>query len=257
MENITNDVYQVPVNQPVFDPEKPKTNYFVIALVLVVFALFLFGAYVLGRQSTVKPELLTAPPVIEVSPTNRPVAILPSSVQIPSLIPTIDPMAGWKTYDKTSFSVKAPSQLQYQEQASNQDLLSLSESIPADKTPEKGVDISFGYQYGNGIVKCATNDDCFNIIDTSNKGAKSAGSKTVVTQISATIAGQTIKGFRSVNPPSDTLNSFQVKMTYPISHNGNFFEIDFNAFGKSESEVDNYLNSLDIDQILSTFRFTK
>jgi len=65
MENITNDVYQVPVNQPVFVPEKPKANYLVIALVLGVFALFLFGAYVLGKQSVMINNVTKSNVVVE------------------------------------------------------------------------------------------------------------------------------------------------------------------------------------------------
>jgi hypothetical protein len=225
-------------------PEKPKSKssaLMIVAIVFLLLAIAVLGYFVFQNMQKSKEAT-------EVTPTPTIVAT-----------PTPDPTANWKTYTKKTFSVKAPSQLVYpQGEANGEDILGLEEAYPTGKTPELGISINFGYLYGNGIVKCPTNNDCYDHIDKSVKGSESAGSKAVTTQISTTILGQTIKGFRRVIPASESpniLNLIHVWIIYPLSHNGNLFQIEFNAFGKTEAEIDQYLDTLNINMILSTFKF--
>jgi len=87
----TQQMGQNPVNQPVFTPEKPKTNYLLIGgIVLACFVIFGFGGYYLGKQSSTYKSNLnntqnqlsqTATPESNsptTVPTNQPVSTLPS-----------------------------------------------------------------------------------------------------------------------------------------------------------------------------------
>lgn len=217
--------------------EKPKKSRLIF--VLIALAIFLLG--------------ITSCFTYQYFQTKRQIVSQPKQISTPTPISTVDPTADWKTYNKISFSVKAPHEYQYNEKISNEDLLTIENVIPVGKTPERGVVITFGYM--SEVFKCDSNINCFNIIDASNKGAKSAGSKTITTQITATIAGETINGFRYVDPPSESSSLTHVRLFYPISHNGKFFELSINAFGKSEQEINNYMDSLQVGQIFSTFKF--
>ena len=89
MENQTNvsdqntqQIGQNPVSQPVQIPEKPRINYLIISLVvLICFVVFGVGGYYLGKQNQNKTSyggnilptpIVTSPPKETVSPTNIP-----------------------------------------------------------------------------------------------------------------------------------------------------------------------------------------
>lgn len=101
-------VGQNPVNQPVIQPEKPKTNYLLISgVVLACFIVFGFGGYYLGKQglnnsaqSNLVPSY-NSPTITENLPTPE------NSVQ-PTTAP--DKTAGWDSYSNTSagFSIEHP-----------------------------------------------------------------------------------------------------------------------------------------------------
>jgi len=85
---------QNPVNQPVQIPEKPKTNYLVIGLVvLTCFVVFGLGGYYLGKQTqntTTNNNNLLPTPIATTSPT---------TTQLPTTTPSTQPSAtlplGW------------------------------------------------------------------------------------------------------------------------------------------------------------------
>jgi len=78
----TQQIGENPVNQPVPIPEKPRINYLMIGLVvLICFVIFGVGGYYLGKQNQNKtPDngnilptpIVTSPPKATVSPTNIP-----------------------------------------------------------------------------------------------------------------------------------------------------------------------------------------
>lgn len=192
--------------------------------------------------------------------TYQPVATqLPKDTNPPSTltspVPTTDPTAGWETYNKLDFSVKAPPQLEYRESMSGENLLFLGEGIPKGTTPKFGVDIWFGYLYETDIVECDTDEACYNQMALSFEGAAEAGSRSITTPVSAIIQKKEIKGFRNFTPSLDATGNSMVWLVYPQSHDGKFFQIDIQAYGQSEDEIDNYLETLNLPQILSTFEF--
>lgn len=224
---------------------KPKSKFLIILLVvLVLVALGLVGVFVYGKY---------------ISKSSTSPTIQPSPISSSTPTPTPDPTVDWITFTKPSYSVKAPQQLRLAKEGNGdyKDFLMLSVPNLSGKTPEKGIDITFAYVFGNGIVKCATNKDCYDYYNSTVKGSESAGSKTITTPISAIISGQNINGFRQLDSSSENFNLTKIWIIYPISHNGNLFQINIDVFGKSESEIDQYLTELSIDQILSTFKFTQ
>lgn len=70
---------------------KTKISYINLVLVLLCFILFMSGAYYLGRQSIKNIE------ISGVIPTKAPV-----------VVPTINPVTEWKTYQKSDFSFRYP-----------------------------------------------------------------------------------------------------------------------------------------------------
>lgn len=92
MENQTNvgdqntqQIQQNPVSQPVQIPEKPRINYLMISLVvLICFIVFGVGGYYLGKQNQNKTPyggnilptpIVTSPPKETVSPTTQPTTV--------------------------------------------------------------------------------------------------------------------------------------------------------------------------------------
>ena len=229
-----------PIETNDFVPENPKKSspLSIIAIILAVVALLAVVAYVFGAKYFAPQLTLTPTPVAVVTPSSTP-----------------DESANWITYNKSFFSVKAPPQLRYEERFSNENLLALDQWFPTSEAPEWSVAASFGYLYSIGIIKCATNEECYNNFDTGVKAAAAAGSKTIVTNITSNILGRTITGFRLVDLPSDKSKQANVDLLYPISHDGKYFQIDFSILADSVEKADQLISDTNIDGILSTFRF--
>lgn len=95
----TQQIGQNPVSQPVQIPEKPKINYLVMSLVILIcFVLFGFGGYYLGNQSSVIKQNTS----------------LNQSQSRPTPTIAIDPMANWKAYTdpNNQFTFKYPNNIE-------------------------------------------------------------------------------------------------------------------------------------------------
>lgn len=114
----TQQVGQNPVNQPAPTPEKPKVNYVVIGvIVLVCFIIFGFGGYFLGKLSN-------NPPIATQSDNTLPLPTSQTSTPTTSqnVTPTTSPidtssskdkatlvlMEGWRTENINNLSLKLP-----------------------------------------------------------------------------------------------------------------------------------------------------
>ena len=87
-----------PINQPVVSPEKPKTNYLLIAgIVIACFVVFGIGGYLLGIKQWSTKKSISKPSLTETS-------LSPSNTPVP------DKTFNWKVYSNTAFnySLKYP-----------------------------------------------------------------------------------------------------------------------------------------------------
>jgi len=203
--------------------ENPKTNYLTLTLISLCFVLFISGAFYLGKQSTVTPE-------ISVVPTKAPIGFLPKTTAIPTVIS--DPTTNWKTYTNTSLKVQFnyPSIWTIRGFAGDQENFNNSEST-----------------YTRFVIESPDN-----LMSITASGNIFEGAQDMCMSEQKPSTNQLIDGivftksvFVSVCPESDikfiSLSSSAKKMSFV-----------FNYTIKNQTESEKILN-----QILSTFKFTE
>lgn len=248
----TQQIGQNPVNQPVLSPEKPKTNYLVIGVVILVcFVLFGFGGYFLGKRSS---NSLQSSNLDQSQPTPTGIYQTSNPTTNPSPTSTGVVIPGWKSYinTKNRYSLQYPNSLELvkgpganlpDEEFQKLDNVSFS---GMQKSGDSNAGVVFGItvnpQDANGkAIQCITNDECLQKwVNVLNISAHQ------VSYINKTIMGKNIKGFEYQNKNSLYTQTNQY-FIYPESNN--VWQVSLTMNNYTAAEVAGIFN-----QILSTFK---
>ncbi len=222
---------------------KSKILNLVLILLLITMVAIMIGGYFYIKSK------MDSVSMIKVKPT--------PTIMTKQLTPTpkVDETTTWETYSHKDYhySIKFPPQYQLYDRFYPQINIQIKDNGQTS-IPSLG-DLSIGLWQPER--KCRTDSECFTILETSYKGAKSAGSKTEYSSIDAEISGRSIKGFEiwdSGSVKNGTVTSSSLIYEFPMSLNGKFFELKFQIY-KYSTKSEAVSQKILVDKILSTFTF--
>ena len=247
-----------PMTSPMSPPPMPKKGmspWLAVGIAAVVILAYVaFSAY--AGMWPFAPAA-TASPTPTASAGTLPtasVSALPNSTTSPtptstaSISPTVNPTAGWKTYTNDLFSIAVPATLAYDSGHSTKTSMAF-QGPDQSTTPTNGLDLTLWPS--NPQSNCVTDVEAFQILSRS----VSAGSNGHWQTITAEINGTSHQGVESWAVGASVAPAVNVVYAFPFCRNGNVFNVEFQIGGRTVEQARASLPL--IDQILSTFKFTK
>ncbi|MCC6404771.1 MAG: hypothetical protein IT405_00015 [Candidatus Yanofskybacteria bacterium] len=184
-------------------------------------------------------------------PMNEDVAFDPIAIgkQILTTMRFSNEQSGWETYTNATglFSVKVPVGFRSDERYAPN--LFLTQVNTTGTTMPNAWDIEIGSP--EPAPACSTDAACFQILETSFRGAVEAGSTDEFREVSALIDGSMVKGF-------EAWGSGSVRYTFPLSRNGKYFTLMFQIGNTGVTSAPERLSFFSlVQEIATTFTFSK
>lgn len=249
---------QQPVNQVAFPSQapfqstSPKSNLPLILIGVVLMILIGIGSYVLGTKSQEMKETSKVPTSV---PLQEPTAVSTPTVVTPTIAASSS--ANWQPYISKDYhyEVRIPSGYQIDYRSPQ---LHVSKVVLVGHIYDPGLlDINFTL-WDPATKMCTTDDDCFNILQTTYTGAKTAGSPREFNTVTANISGRSVRGIEAWSPDVNTggvTSTSDLTYEYPMSLNGKLFELKF-VINRYKTKDEALTQKPLVDQIISTFKFT-
>lgn len=239
-------------SQPTTTTSSVKSNLPLIIVGIVLMVLIGVGSYVLGTKSQEMKETSKVPTTaLEKQPTS----VTTSTIVTPTIAATS--FKDWQPYmnEDYHYEVKIPSGYEIDYRYRPQ--LHVSKVVLANHIYDPGL-LDINFTLWDPAQTCATDDDCFAILERSYIGAKTAGSTREFRTVTANISGRSIKGIEAWSPDLNkdgNASSSDLTYEYPMSLNGKLFELKF-VINRYKTKDEALTQKSLVDQILSTFKFT-